>query len=347
GKPMFEVLAQAELPARTRNAIDGFVAMIGEFSKKAQSANAAETAVFIARRSGLMDELKHDTTVEGIQRLDNVQGLLDGIQAFVDNDVVEASHLTADAHREDGGDEFVFPIIDTGDKSLASYLQQIALVTDLDETAEGGDYVTLMSVHSAKGLEFKSIFLTGLEEQLFPSFMAMETPEGLDEERRLFYVAITRAEQFLTLSYANSRYRYGQERFNSPSRFLEEINMTHLDATAPIGAAGFGSGRLGQGVPASQKQVKPAPATSGVSGNFARRGQQQEVVRVDPATFKPSSPEQIQAGMKVLHLRFGEGKVTAVDGSRDNRVATIYFEALDVEQQKRIALKFAKLQIVE
>ncbi|MFQ5447516.1 MAG: 3'-5' exonuclease, partial [Saprospiraceae bacterium] len=228
-------------------------------------------------------------------------------------------------------------------KSLTAYLQNIALLTDLDEADDKGDFVTLMSVHAAKGLEFRSIFVAGLEEQLFPSFMAMDTPEGLDEERRLFYVAITRAEQFLTLSFANSRYRYGQERFNSPSRFLDEINVAHLDAASPIrrqpGAAFGRSGKAGS----------PAPErnSSGVRGNFKRREKpQQQVLRADPKTFQPNPSDQIQVGMKVLHLRFGEGKVLSIDGARDKRVATIFFQELEDEKQKRIMLKFAKLQIV-
>lgn len=341
--PMWKVLTQVDLPPRTRTSIDHFVSMIQDFGEKAKSHDAHVVAEYIARRSGLMDELKQDTTVEGIQRLDNITSLLDGIKTFVEDDTVGAERFTVDGETEaltDGP-------TDSFDKSLSGYLQNIALMTDQDDQAKEGDYVTLMSVHSAKGLEFKSVFITGLEEQLFPSFMSFDTPEGLDEERRLFYVAITRAEQFLTLSYAASRYRFGQERSNPPSRFLDEINMAHLDAASPIGSSGKSpAGRFERNT-AAATAAAGAPSKSGVTGNFKPRGPQQEVaLRIDPASFKPSPSEHIQAGHKVLHLKFGEGKVVAVDGSGDKRMATIFFPDLDVDKQKRIMLKFAKLQIV-
>ncbi|MAT56232.1 MAG: ATP-dependent DNA helicase [Saprospirales bacterium] len=326
--PLWEAIPQTSLSARAATVLNDFRKMIDGFAKKAIDSNAYEAATFIARQSGLLDLLKQDTTVEGIQRLDNVTGLLDGIQAFVENDVVEEGEAAST------------------DRSLSAYLQNIALVTDLDEADENGDYVTLMSVHSAKGLEFKSVFVAGMEEQLFPSFMSMESPEKLDEERRLFYVAITRAEQFLTLSYAHSRYRYGQERYCEPSRFLDEISPIHLDQASPHGSrsrAAFGRFETKAGGPSG----KSAPQTSGVKGNFKKPAStRKEVMRADPATFKPSPPDSIQPGMKVLHLRFGEGKVISVDGSRDKRVATIFFPELDSDAQKRIMLKFAKLQIL-
>ncbi|MCC6725888.1 MAG: ATP-binding domain-containing protein, partial [Saprospiraceae bacterium] len=335
-----------------RSAIDHFVAMIQDCGEKAKANDAHVVAEYLARRSGLMDELKQDTTVEGIQRLDNITSLLDGIKTFVEDDTVQTvdgGRLTVDEETADGGRETADGgPVDNFDKSLSGYLQNIALMTDQDDANKEGDYVTLMSVHSAKGLEFKSVFITGLEEQLFPSFMSFDTPEGLDEERRLFYVAITRAEQFLTLSYAASRYRFGQERSNPPSRFLDEINMAHLDASSPIGSRSAApAGKYERAVAHAAPTAGSSPSKSGVSGSFKPRGPQQEVaLRIDPASFKPSPSEHIQAGHKVLHLKFGEGKVVAVDGSGDKRMATIFFPDLDVDKQKRIMLKFAKLQIV-
>ncbi|MCB0520180.1 MAG: UvrD-helicase domain-containing protein [Lewinellaceae bacterium] len=342
GRPIWEILPSIDLPGQARNAIDGFVALIEDFAEKAQTLDAHTMAEYIARRSRLMDELKQDTTVEGIGRLDNVTSLLDGIKTFVEDDVVV---VDGGRETEDGDEEFLLPMTDPTDKSLAAYLQNIALMTDLDTDDGNTDYVTLMSVHSAKGLEFKSVFVAGMEEQLFPSFMSMDTPEGLDEERRLFYVAITRAEQFLTLSYAASRYRYGQERYNPPSRFLDEINLEHLDAATPVGSqAKVPYGRFEQAAFNGGATVK---TTSGVTGNFKPRGaSQQNVLRADPKTFKPSPADQIQAGMKVMHLKFGEGKVLAIDGAKDKRMATIFFNDLEVDKQKRIMLKFAKLEIV-
>lgn len=335
---MWEALFTINLPARTKNSIATFVKMIQDFIQKSKTCDAHTIAEYVARQSGLMQHLNTDKTVEGMNRAENVRSLLDGIKTFVENDVLENETETANEEV----DGFAQGPVDQNDRSYAAYLQNIALMTDLDEANSTDDYVTLMSVHAAKGLEFKSVFVTGLEEQLFPSFMSMDTPEGLDEERRLFYVAITRAEQFLTLSYANSRYRFGQERFNSPSRFLEEIEMKHLDVATPIGKqsnTNLGRFKSGAGGPDEQRR------TSGVTGNFKRTVQAPTFV-IDPKDFKPSPSSEINAGMKVLHLKFGEGKVLAVDGSRDKRVATIFFDALETEKQKRIMLRFAKLQIV-
>ncbi|MEO0341182.1 MAG: 3'-5' exonuclease, partial [Bacteroidota bacterium] len=166
-----------------------------------------------------------------------------------------------------------------------------------------------------------------------PSFMSMDTIEALDEERRLFYVAITRAEQFLTLSYATQRYRYGKVQYNEPSRFLEEVPKKHIEDT------GFIRSR----VPISGKDSGPQMAS--IKGNFKPR-KSAPSFRVDPAQFKPSPSNQIEEGMKVLHLKFGEGRVMAIDGGQGNRIATIFFKELDAPE-KRIMLKFAKLQIVD
>ncbi|RMG77865.1 MAG: ATP-dependent DNA helicase [Bacteroidetes bacterium] len=322
-KTMWEVMTQVSAGTRARNAIAGFKAMIEAFQEKARNANAYEVAVMVAKQSGLVDLLKKDTTIEGMGRLENVNALLDGIQEFVADKTVQIDDTT-------------------GGKSLADYLQNIALLTDFDDQNTGDDHITLMSVHSAKGLEFKSVFVVGMEENLFPSFMALKTddPNALDEERRLFYVAITRAEEFLTLTYSKSRYRYGKEQSNEPSRFLNEINLTHLDSPSLFDLSGQSGGRF-----ASSNQSQPARA--GVSGNFRRPGTARAPrLRVDPKNFRPSPSEQIQNGMRVLHMKFGEGKVLAIDGANDKRVATIFFKDLPEEPQKRIMLKFAKLQIL-
>jgi DNA helicase-2/ATP-dependent DNA helicase PcrA len=321
-KPMWEVLGKVNVGKRAQNILADFVVTAKSFQRKSQTANAFEAAEFIIKRSGILDELKADQTVEGMNRLENVNSLIDGVKAFVEDDTV----------------------IDTEtleDKSLASYLQNIALLTDLDTNQDDNDdFVTLMSVHAAKGLEFKSVFVVGMEEKLFPSFMAMDTQDGLDEERRLFYVAITRAEQFLTLSYANSRYRYGQMRYNEPSRFLEEIPAQRVDSIGHTRSRGnFDSGFSDGGSSNGGSGAK-------VSGNFRKRARS-AAPAVDPASFKPAKPQEIQAGMKVLHLKFGEGKVLSIDGSASSRIATIFFKDADDPQQRKIMLKFAKLQILE
>ena len=309
-RTMWETIPLVDVGGRGRSALDHFQAMIIDFAKKAREKNAFETAAYIAKKSGLQEELKSDNSLEGMNRLENLNALLDGISAFTEED--------AEA--------------DTGnlsDKSLATYLQNIALLTDLDQNHAHADHVTLMSVHSAKGLEFKSVFVAGLEEKLFPSFLSMDSIEALDEERRLFYVAITRAELFLTLSYANSRYRYGQMRYNEPSRFLSELPRNSIESTAFLRSA---------------PPESPAGSGASIHGLFKPR-QAPPSLKVDPKTFKPDPGDQIQTGMKVLHLKFGEGKVLSIDGAKDNRVATIYFQELD-KPQRRIMLRFARLQIL-
>ncbi|MCB9278416.1 MAG: UvrD-helicase domain-containing protein [Lewinellaceae bacterium] len=312
-RTMWECLLEVQAGARTANALTGFKEMIVKANAQLDTSDAYELAVHMAKQSGLLDDLKADTSIEGLSRKENVDGLLDAIKSFVDEDTV----------------------IDTQtlpDKSLATYLQNIALLTDADENADQRDFITLMSIHSAKGLEFKSVFVTGLEEKLFPSYLSMENAEGMDEERRLFYVAVTRAEQFLTLSYAKNRYRFGQMRINDPSRFLGEIPRQHLESTAYIRTGG---------------EEAAVSTMSRVMGNFQKRtSASSPVLRADPKDFKPSASENIQAGMKVLHLKFGEGKVISIDGGKDNRIATIHFQDIDAPE-RRIMLKFAKLQILE
>jgi DNA helicase-2/ATP-dependent DNA helicase PcrA len=324
GKSIWEIIPEAPVPARTRNSLDEFATIIREAQSRQQQANAYEIADFMARRSGLLQLINADTSIEGMGRQENFNALLDAIKSFVEEDsVMDAGSVP--------------------DKSLASYLQNIALLTDFDESEdETKDRVSLMSVHSAKGLEFKSIFLVGLEEKLFPSFMSMDSPDGLDEERRLFYVAITRAEQLLTLSYANARYRFGKMTYNPPSRFLEEIPAHLIDS--PVGARSTGMTR-----PVDTGAAAPRPVSesgSRVSGAFPTRRAAAPAFQMDPKDFKPSPSDQIAAGQRVLHLKFGEGKVTSIDGGADNRVATIVFKLSD-PPEKKIMLKFAKLQILE
>jgi DNA helicase-2/ATP-dependent DNA helicase PcrA len=321
-KPLWECLGRVQLSKRASGAIADFASMIKSFRNKAAQENAYEAASYIAKRSGILDDLKSDNSVEGINRLENANALLDGVKAFVEDDtVIDTETLT--------------------DKSLASYLQNIALLTDLDtKEDENSEYVTLMSVHAAKGLEFKSVFVVGMEEKLFPSFMSLESQDGIDEERRLFYVAITRAEQFLTLSYANSRYQYGQMRYNEPSRFLQEVPLERLEEIS--GARSTFSGR-----PSLMDNASDTQGSSGakVSGNF-RKPVRFIDIGIDPKDFKPNASTEIQAGMKVLHLKFGEGKVLSIDGGNTNRIATIFFKNASDPQQRKIMLKFAKLQII-
>src|SRR5690606_2016093 len=208
---MWEVLTKIDFSQRSRKGMVDFVQLIKAFKAKAETSDAYEAASYIAKHSGIIEHLKADKSVEGLSRIENIDSLLDGIKEFVEDDVLEINEEI------------------TRDKSLSAYLQTISLMTDADQGEEGADSVSLMSIHAAKGLEFRSVFVTGLEENLFPSYQSMSDPNQIDEERRLFYVAITRAEELLTLSFANSRYQHGDMRFNDPSRFLEEISEANLD----------------------------------------------------------------------------------------------------------------------
>jgi DNA helicase-2/ATP-dependent DNA helicase PcrA len=310
GLSLWASFDQVELSGRAKKLLEDFKKMIGQCAKKAQTGNAYDAAILVAKQSGLYDLLKNDTTIEGISRFENLTSLLDGIKEFIE---------------EDEFDEME----EVKDKSLSSYLQNIALLTDLDEQVEDTDFLTLMSVHAAKGLEFQSVFVVGLEENLFPSFMSMSSAEQIDEERRLFYVAITRAEKYLTLSYSGSRYQFGQMRYNEPSRFLNEIDPGHLEH--PGQAPRTNESRTSMVIGA-----KPRVSSPPLKQTF----------RVDPSSFKPSPAESIRDGMQVLHLKFGKGRVLTIDGHKDNRVATIEFEGIE-NPKRRIMLKFAKLQIVD
>lgn len=329
--PMWNAMVSASLDItdRARKSMASFRSMVEDWQKRARTESAYKLAADILRRSGLLELLKSDTSPEGIGRLENVNAVLDAISEFVDNQS-ESAAVTEEglpnAHQ---------------DTSLAAYLQTITLLTDADEKADSSqDYITLMSVHSAKGLEYRSVFVTGMEEQLFPSFMALEDPNGLDEERRLFYVAITRAKELLTLSFAQNRYRYGQIRANEPSRFLEEISMQNFDMVG-----GMGSARLSN--PFQPAQEKGVSKGASVSGNFAnpRTRAQPQVNPTLLANFQPSPQEALVSGAAVLHQKFGEGKIISVEGPADNRVATIQFKDDDMPE-RRIVLKFAKLQVI-
>ena len=316
----FEALKHVALPKRTRHQADGFIDMIEKARAKVDTADAYEVADLIAKRSGLSDLHRNDTSIEGMGRLENFQSLLDGIKSFVEEDTV----------------------IDTEtlpDKTLATYLQNIALLTDFDteNTDNSTDVVTLMSVHAAKGLEYRSIFVVGLEEKLFPSWMSMDSLDGMDEERRLFYVAITRAERFLTLSYANTRYRYGKMVMNEPSRFLAEVPADAIESTT--------HSRRSEGHEYDRVQQARARVTGITPPRRSRGTAKFAAPKVDPSTFKPNAAGEIEQGQRVLHLKFGEGRVTKIDGGAGNRIATIHFSELP-QPEKRIMLKFAKLQIL-
>lgn len=327
--PMWDCLLHPvlEVTDRAKKAILSFKNMAEGWQKRTGTDTAYTLAADILKKSSLLEALKSDTSPEGVSRLENVYGVLNAISEFADNAPDPLGEGVAAG-------------------SLAAYLQTISLITDADTDAEDREHITLMSVHAAKGLEFRSVFVTGMEESLFPSYMSQAEANGLDEERRLFYVAITRAKEFLTLSFAQNRYRNGQIRLSQPSRFLEEIQAKHYELHS-----GFGTARLSSQTSSSTTGAgSPAGTASkaALSGNFSkpRQGFKPTAPTPAPANFEASPVEAIVAGATVLHLKFGKGRVVQVEGPKDNKVAAIRFEG-DEMPERRIVVKFARLQVLD
>lgn len=304
---LYHACFNIELPARAKNAINEFIRLIESFQQKNKESNAYETANYIVKKTGIMEVFKAENTMEAFGRMENINSLLDGVQEFVEND-----EFTEETSFE---------------RNLAGYLQNIALLTDFDQKEEETDFITMMSVHAAKGLEYDCIFVVGLEENLFPSYMSMSIPEQIDEERRLFYVAITRAKRFLTLSYANSRYQYGEIRMNDPSRFIEEIPVEHLEDNSPI----------------KQKLILDKPKILGGIKPLDKKTVPD--YSQESRDFVPDHPDKIEEQMRIFHLKFGPGTITGIEGYKENRIARIDFDNLE-GPEKRIVLKYAKLKII-
>jgi DNA helicase-2/ATP-dependent DNA helicase PcrA len=330
---MWQVLEAAAMfgfKAGTLQAIEEFVLMIKSFHSMLQTKNAYEIAFHVGKQTAFVKELFNDKSTEGVQRYENVQELLNSIKEF-----------TETPSNEESGE--------VGDKSLAAYLQQITLLTDADEKDPNADTVKLMTIHAAKGLEFPVVFCGGLEEGLFPNAMSINTREELEEERRLFYVAITRAKSRLYLSYANTRYKFGTLQQNDPSRFIDEIPVDYIDKTFAGGgvknqsAGGFGLGsafeRMQRGFTSANENKEKSFVSTLVSGNAKPK----EVSHVPSPNFVPSDISKLEVGMRVEHQKFGFGQVIKLEGSGHNPVATIKFE---VNGEKKIMLNYAKLMIV-
>ncbi len=313
GLSFWEAIDDQPLPAKAQTVLNEFRKMITGLHQFAMNNDADKAANHIYQKSGLSVVLKADTTPEGKGRLENITSLLDGIKEYVEND-------------EEVLDENGDLVIEKG-RGLVDYLQNISLITDFDQESDNGDHVNLMSVHSAKGLEFDSVFVVGLEENLFPSFLSLKSESEIDEERRLFYVAITRARKLLTLSYATSRYQYGKLAYNEPSRFLDEVGEDNL--VTPVHQA--------------RNLVEDRAPRASVSGIFTKK--QPVKANVAIHDIVPSPVSAFQVGVTVVHPRFGQGTIKAIDGTSDNKVAIIQFDTGD-DSDKRIMLKFAKMQVV-
>ncbi len=303
------------------SAIEGFVMMIRAFQTELETGNAYDLAFKVGKLTGLVQELYNDKSVEGLQRYENVQELLNSIKEFTE---------TPDAEGE------------LREKSLGAYLQQITLLTDADQgNDKDSDVVRLMTIHAAKGLEFPCVFVVGLEENLFPSQMSMYDRADLEEERRLFYVAITRAKDKLWVTYTNSRYRFGSLIQNDPSRFLDDIPEDNVDKSY-TGAAHRAVGSSGS-VGANIGGFARNPSLKDIAEKVqAKRAAAAKSDHTPSANFKADNPMEMEVGMKVEHQKFGFGTIESVEGGAQNRVASIRFDS----ESKKIMLNYAKLRIV-
>jgi DNA helicase-2/ATP-dependent DNA helicase PcrA len=284
-------------------------------------------------------ELFNDKSTEGLQRYENIQELLNSIKEWTESPDNDQGELV--------------------DKGLGAYLQQITLLTDADEKDPNSDTVKLMTIHAAKGLEFGCVFAAGLEEMLFPNALSINTREELEEERRLFYVVITRAKYRLWITYANTRYKFGSLVQNEPSRFIDELPEQYLDRSFAGGGArnqansasafdrmhggGWGSSDRSAydaekkfGAPPNKKSTAPAYLTS--------KQPAKTIDHVPSADFKASDTSNLQVGQKVEHQKFGFGEVVKMEGAAHNPVATVKF---DNNGEKKIMLNYAKLRIIE
>lgn len=323
----------------THTKLQGFRELIESFIAEVEGQNAYQLGTAIITRSGLMNDICQDTSPESLSRKENIEELANGLNDFC-------------AMRMEEGNTHV---------SLGDFLSEVSLLTDQDSDKEDdGPKITLMTVHSAKGLEFKNVFVVGMEENLFPSSMGGESPRALEEERRLFYVAITRAEEHCYLSYAKSRYRYGKMEFGSPSRFLRDIDTRFLQLPAGMGMARTvdeGAQRFRSEMEGSRSSYGQGAGSRPGYGQSDRPKAQliaptlpRNLKRVSAAagSASASAPSAavtgVSAGQTIAHERFGVGTVLKVEGTGENAKATIRFENAG---EKQLLLRFARFKVVE
>ena len=307
----------------TRNKLEAFRQLIADFSGHVVIADAYELGQDIVRRSGIFSEIYQDRTPENLARQENIAELVNGIHDFCES-------------RREEGDERIY---------LPDFLSEVSLLSDQDtDDSDSDDKITLMTVHSAKGLEFHTVFVVGLEEDLFPSALAKNSLRELEEERRLFYVAITRAEKHCFLSFARSRFRYGHMEFGNPSCFLRDIDSKYLE--------------LSQGMQSSYRAVFPIRKPSEEtrlqhSNSFKQAGEKnlrpiegtlQEKAVIKENASSPKNTFGVCVGQSIEHERFGFGEVINVEGTGENCKATVRFRNAGVKQ---LLLKFARFKVVK
>jgi DNA helicase-2/ATP-dependent DNA helicase PcrA len=326
---MFNEMFKMGINSGTQGKINDFITLIKSFQAMVPSHNAYEVGNHISVHSGILRDLYADKTPEGVSRYENIQELLNGLKEFTENN--SALLVSPDAQTVPEGQP----------RTLAEFMQDIALLTDADkeEAEEDKNKVSLMTIHSAKGLEFPYVFIVGLEENLFPSQLSLNSRTDLEEERRLFYVAITRAEKNLTLSFATTRYRWGNLVMSEPSRFLDEIGKEFLDVSAALAlpAKETYSSRLNSFKPKEKGTDTIAPAAQPVRKNFVK------VQQAGAGDYNNEHLKNLQPGMTVEHERFGQGKVLQMEGVFPNSKATVFFQGVG---QKQLLLKFARLKIL-
>jgi DNA helicase-2/ATP-dependent DNA helicase PcrA len=333
-RSLFEVMENIDkidlkLNSGTKQKIEDFVTMIKSFQVINEQQDAFVLTEHVAKKTGLVQELKKDATPEGIARIENIETLMGGIKDFIEG------------QRE----------IDGARGALSEFLEDVALATDLDKDTGDDDRVALMTIHLAKGLEFPYVFVVGMEEDLFPSAMSLNTRSELEEERRLFYVALTRAEHQAYLTYAQSRYRWGKLTDAEPSRFIEEIKDEYLEYINPMdtgyrykpsmdldifGDVDKSKLRLAKpvgGTPPKRNDNEPIPSAN--------------IRKLKPVGNAPSNTNlfdsKLTIGNVVMHERFGKGEIVNLEGVGADKKAEIKFEVGGI---KKLLLRFAKLDVI-
>lgn len=320
--------------------LTNFYNLVSRFIEKVGKVDAYELGRMVVQEAGIMTDLMQDTTVEGRSRLENVQELMDGMHDFVRS-------------RQEEGDESI---------ALPDFLSDVALLTDQDSDDDDTDKVTLMTVHAAKGLEFDTVFIVGMEEQLFPSMMAYDSARQMEEERRLLYVAITRAEKRCFLSYAKSRFRYGKVEYGMPSRFLKDIDAGYMEC--PKVQKTFMGSPFRDSSPSSRNiwgisdkprfvSERTTQSTQNSRGyQSAHTPQKRSVIETAPTSRRlvsasagggASRVAQLTPGQHIEHERFGVGEVIKVEGTGENTKALIRFENAG---DKQLLLKFARFRVL-
>ncbi len=298
--------------------LEEFRNLIVSFQQRVYTQDAYEAVYAIANISGLLSDLKGDKSQEGISRLQNIEEMLNGIREFIEN------------RKEEGVEETV---------TLVDYLENVALLTDQDtDKGEDRNKVSVMTVHSAKGLEFSYVFLTGLEENLFPSTLTITSPDDLEEERRLFYVALTRAAKRAYITYAQTRYRWGTPTHCTPSRFIREIDSSYIDT--PFDGDDFG----GRATHQPENLQSPGSRYRELMNRSHSPVQTPMASKPTNKVLKEILPDSIEPGMQVFHSKFGEGVVESVEGVGPNRKAQVKFTLAGT---KNLLLKFADLKLLE